>query len=275
MCDARKDTFESAWRAGQTRNHIILARAVGVNQMVVAVNKLDMCNWEESRYNYICDTVSEYLKKLGFKQEKITYVPISGLHGINLETRDSQPPELTSWYNEERGKHEANKVPRCLIEAIDGFKTIPRPINRPVRACIYDYYQTMQDGFSFVQGDCLSIKVESGVIKKKDKLLLMPYQVECQVKSIECKKEPIDFVYSGQICEVAVTFPNDFERGVITNGQILCDPEYIVPKVKKFVVKVIVFELEYPITKGIEISVSVFSNEIPGRVFSLDQLINH
>lgn len=54
-----------------------------------------------------------------------------------------------------------------------------------MRACVYDYYNNIQDGFSVVSGECLSIKVESGFLKKKQKLHIMPYGVECEIKAIE------------------------------------------------------------------------------------------
>lgn len=87
---------------------------------------------------------------------------------------------------------------------IDNFYAKPRPLKRPMRACIYDYYQNIQDGFSVCQGECMSIKVESGVLKKKDKLVIMPEGIDCEIKNIEYQKKPADFIYSGQIAEVSL-----------------------------------------------------------------------
>ena len=151
-----------------------MARAVSVNQLVVAVNQLDVVGWNEERYDFICSDVTKFLEKIGYKANNICFIPISGLMGLNLDTRDSQPEELKKWYNEEAGKTDPRKVPRCLLEAIDQFKSKPRPIKRPMRACVYDYYQTVQDGLSIISGECLSIKCMSGAIKKKDTLLMVP-----------------------------------------------------------------------------------------------------
>jgi len=97
---------------------------------------------------------------------------VSGLLGINLDSIEDLPESLTRWYNEARGKDEQNKKPICLMDLIDSFRGMKRPYNKPARVCVYDYYNKDQDGFAYVFGDCLSVKVESGVIKEKDKLLL-------------------------------------------------------------------------------------------------------
>jgi translation elongation factor EF-1alpha len=54
-----------------------------VSQLSVVVNKLDTVNWSEERFNKIVDKLSVFLKQVGFK-ETITYVPCSGLSGINI-----------------------------------------------------------------------------------------------------------------------------------------------------------------------------------------------
>jgi translation elongation factor EF-1alpha len=92
---------------------------------------------------------------------------------------------LKKWYNDEKGEFDTTKKPRCLVEVIDSFYAKPRPLKRPMRACVYDFYQNIQDGFSVCQGECMSLKVESGILKKKDKLVIMPQNIDCEIKAIE------------------------------------------------------------------------------------------
>ena len=68
---------------------------------------------------------------------------------------------------------------------LDNFKGRPRPVNKPIRVCIYDYINKGQDAFSAVCGDVCSVKVESGTIQEKDRLVLMPLGAEITVKAIE------------------------------------------------------------------------------------------
>jgi translation elongation factor EF-1alpha len=65
-------------------------------------------------------------------------VPISALLGLNLDTRDTQPKEMRAWYNEEM--KESSKKGLCLVEVIDSFRALPRPVKKPIRVCIYDYF---------------------------------------------------------------------------------------------------------------------------------------
>lgn len=91
VLNARKGAYEQSIERGETRSHSILARAVGVNQLVVAVNQLDIVEWDEARYDFICADVLKFLERIGYKEDKITFVPVSGLLGLNLDTRDTQP----------------------------------------------------------------------------------------------------------------------------------------------------------------------------------------
>ena len=70
---------------GQTREHAHLARALGVAQLVVAVNKMDGCGWSQARFEAIRARLGEFLVgSAGFQASRVAYVPVSGLRGINL-----------------------------------------------------------------------------------------------------------------------------------------------------------------------------------------------
>ena len=78
--------------------------------MVVAVNKLDIMGWAEERFTMIKERLLPYLVSIGYKKERIFFVPISGLKGVNLNQRPKDLPELTSWYDS-----------NCLTEQLDLF----------------------------------------------------------------------------------------------------------------------------------------------------------
>uniref|UniRef100_A0A8C9GE85 Tr-type G domain-containing protein n=1 Tax=Piliocolobus tephrosceles TaxID=591936 RepID=A0A8C9GE85_9PRIM len=88
IISARKGEFETGFeRGGQTREHTLLARTLGINQLIVAINKMDdpTCNWSESRYEDIQKKITPYIKSCGYNINKDVYfVPISGLTGQNL-----------------------------------------------------------------------------------------------------------------------------------------------------------------------------------------------
>jgi len=79
---------------------------------------------------------------------------------------------LNKWYNEK--STDGNKKGYCLTELLDNLKSAPKSINKPLRVCVYDFYNKPKDGISAVTGDCVSVKIESGILKEKDTLLMVP-----------------------------------------------------------------------------------------------------
>lgn len=69
VLDSHTGAFETGFfGGGTTKEDILLARSLGVTQVCVAVNKLDLCNWREERYDFIVTSVAPYLKSIGFKE---------------------------------------------------------------------------------------------------------------------------------------------------------------------------------------------------------------
>ena len=67
-----------------TQEHAVLLKSFGVSEIVVVVNKLDMMNWSQSRYQEVVDTIDSYLKSIGFRPNCIRYIPCSVLECHNL-----------------------------------------------------------------------------------------------------------------------------------------------------------------------------------------------
>jgi len=164
---AKRGEFEAGiGPGGQTREHAFLAFTLGVNQMVVAVNKMDdiSVNWSEERYNEVKNEVSRMLKMVGFKVEKIPFVPTSGWTGDNLVKLSDKMP----WY----------KGP-ALIEALDTFEMPPKPLKKPLRLPVQDVYSITGVGTVPVG------RVETGVLKEGDEIIFMPANKKAEVKSLE------------------------------------------------------------------------------------------
>ena len=129
---ATRGEFEAGFdRGGQTKEHVILARGLGVTQMIVAINKLDIDEWDEYRYQEIQHKVKEYLIQQQFKPNRIRFVPVSGLTGENVkQVSPDASQKLHAWY----------KGP-TLLEAINSFQPANRNIGKlipiPINASIY------------------------------------------------------------------------------------------------------------------------------------------
>jgi len=164
---AKRGEFEAGiGPGGQTREHAFLAYTLGVNQMAVAINKMDdaSVDWKQDRYEEIKNEISRVLKMVGYNVDKIPFVPTSGWTGDNLTKRSDKMP----WY----------KGP-SLFEALDTLEVPPKPIDKPLRLPVQDVYTITGVG-SVPVG-----RVETGVLKEGDTIVFMPSNVKGEVKSIE------------------------------------------------------------------------------------------
>jgi elongation factor 1-alpha len=167
VVSARKGEFEAGMSAeGQTREHAILARTMGINQLIVAINKMDATEppYSEKRYKEIVEVLSKFLKSIGYDISKIPFIPISAWTGENLIERSPNMP----WYNGP-----------VLVEALDFLVPPTKPIDKPLRIPIQDVYSISGVGTVAVG------RVESGVLKTGDKVSIMPPALTAEVKSIE------------------------------------------------------------------------------------------
>ena len=77
-----------------------------------------------------------------------------------------------------------------------------------------------------VIGDCVQAKVESGILKEKDELLLMPFNILVGIKALEIVKKKALAAHPGALCEISLHLPSSFDPNYIKSGNVLCDPRY-------------------------------------------------
>ena len=86
VIDATGDKFEAGFaRGGQTKEHITIARALGCDKLIVAINKLDQIGYDKSRFDEIKSQLTDFLKSASYDvKKKVTFIPISALSGIHF-----------------------------------------------------------------------------------------------------------------------------------------------------------------------------------------------
>lgn len=148
----------------QTREHAYLAKVLGINQIIVGLNKIDAANYDKAKFEETKAKVSDLLKSVGYDVSKILFVPYSGLEGINVSSKSDKLP----WYSGP-----------TLLEAIDTFQVPKKPTDKPLRLPIQDVYSIA--GFGTVPVG----RVETGIMKPGDQIVIMPSGVKTDVKSVE------------------------------------------------------------------------------------------
>ncbi len=155
---AKKGEFEAGIGAGgQTREHAFLAFTLGIRQLIVAINKMDdaSVNWSKDRYDEMKNEISRMLKMVGYKIEKVNFIPVSGWTGDNLIKKSEKMP----WYNGP-----------TLMEAFDLLEIPAKPTNKPLRVPIQDVYSITGIGTVPVG------RVETGTLKPGTNLSLHAIQ---------------------------------------------------------------------------------------------------
>uniref|UniRef100_A0A336MLD5 CSON003262 protein n=1 Tax=Culicoides sonorensis TaxID=179676 RepID=A0A336MLD5_CULSO len=249
VVDATRGEFETGFeQGGQTREHALLVKSLGVSQLGVVINKLDTVGWSKERFDEIVTKLKTFLKQAGYKEGDISYIPCSGLTGENL-VKSPTSPELLSWY----------KGP-TLISVIDQFRIPDRPIDKPFRMSINDIYKGAGSGF------CVSGRIESGVLCINDKILVCPCKEQATVKNISMDEIPQNTVFAGD--QVSVTlFGVDITN--VSVGNILSDIYRPVPLATRIRARIIVFNITNPITKGYPVVVHHQSLIEPATIVKL------
>jgi elongation factor 1-alpha len=167
VVSARKGEFEAGMSPeGQTREHLLLAKTLGIEQLVVAVNKMDApdVNWDAKRYNEMVAVLKKFMKSIGYNPDVIPFIPISAWLGDNLIERSPNMP----WY-----------TGPTIVEALDKLKVPTKPIDKPLRIPISGVYSIAGAGTVPVG------RVETGVLKVGDKVVIMPPGIVAEVRSIQ------------------------------------------------------------------------------------------
>jgi len=211
----------------QTREHTYLLKVLGINQLIVAINKMDAANYDEKRFNELVNEVKQLLQKVGYKVDTIPFVPVSAYQGDNVVHKSDKMP----WY----------KGP-TLVEAMDASITPPeQPIDKPLRIPIQDVYSITGVGTVPVG------RVETGILKVNDKVIFMPSGVVGEVKSIEMfhKQQPEARPGDNIGFNVRGISKNDVKRGDVC-GHVNNPPTVA----KEFTAQIIVLNHPTVITVG-------------------------
>uniref|UniRef100_A0A1A9W551 Tr-type G domain-containing protein n=1 Tax=Glossina brevipalpis TaxID=37001 RepID=A0A1A9W551_9MUSC len=230
VIDATRGEFESGFElGGQTREHALLVRSLGIQQLGVIINKLDTVSWSKERFDEIVQKLRTFLKQAGYRETDVTYVPCSGLTGENL-AGPATDTFLTSWY---KGPH--------VLAVIDNFKIPERSMDRPFRMSVSDIFKGTGAGF------CISGRVETGALGVNDKVLMGASREQAHVKSLLIDELPQNTVFAGD--QVSVTL-SGIDMNNVTVGSFIYDPQHPMPITTRFQARILVFNIKVPITKG-------------------------
>ena len=172
-----KNDADAAGPQPQTKEHAFLAQVMGLKQLIVAVNKMDEVQYQEAKFNDIKDKMTKLLTGIGYKvADQVKFIPMSAWEGENVAKSTGK----MSWY----------KGP-TLVGALDELKAPALPTDKPLRLPVQDVYNIKGVG-------CVPVgRVETGILKPGDKIIVMPSGKQGEVKSVEAHHEQLSQAVPG------------------------------------------------------------------------------
>jgi len=178
---------------GQTRQHARLINLLGIEQVVVGINKMDdtSVDYSEARYEEIKGEVRKMLEQAGYKKtiDQIPFIPMSGFRGENLIEKSDKMP----WYKGFSIKKGGNTVEGfSLIDALDKLMEVPkRNADGALRAPISGIFKIKG------VGDVITSRIEQGVMTPGMQVKFMPSGVTGKIFSIEMHHKSVEKAHPG------------------------------------------------------------------------------
>ena len=161
----------------QTKEHAYLSKTLGIDQLTVAINKMDLADYEEDGYNDVVEEVTELLKGVGYNPDDIEFVPISSFEGEGVAEKSDEMP----WYDGP-----------SLLGALDNLEEPEKPKDLDLRVPVQDVYTISGIGAVTVG------RVETGNIESGDNITFEPASTRLnqniggEVKTIEMHHEEVE-----------------------------------------------------------------------------------
>jgi elongation factor 1-alpha len=236
--------------APQTREHVFLARTLGINELIIGINKMDLVDYGEDSYKQVREEVNKLLKQVQFNPDDAKYIPISAFEGDNVaETSDN-----TDWYDGE-----------TLLEALNALPVPEPPTDAPLRLPIQDVYTISGIGTVPVG------RVETGTIAPGNNVSFQPSDVGGEVKTVEMHHEEVPSAGPGDNVgfNVRGIGKDDIRRGDV------CGPADDPPSVAEtFQAQVVVMQHPSVITAGYTPVFHAHTAQVACTIESIDQKLD-
>ncbi|WRT67351.1 uncharacterized protein IL334_004322 [Kwoniella shivajii] len=251
VVDGSPGEFEAGFeRGGQTREHAWLVRSLGVKEIIIGVNKMDVVSWSQDRYDDIVEALKPFLVSAGFSAAKTTFMPLAAMEGTNVLENNAE--DLKSWYDGP-----------TLITALDKVEVPSRPYESPLRIPVSNVFKGQT---AIASGVAVSGRLCSGVVQVGDRLRAVPGDEVATVRTIEVDEDSSSYAVAGQNVTLYLSGIDSIHLSI---GTVLCPTSLPVPLVNKFITQILVFDLQSPIIAGTAVELFHHSMNLPATISKL------
>lgn len=240
----------------QTKEHVFLSRTLGVGQLVIAVNKMDISGveWSEDKFNKVKEEVSGLLKSVGFNPDTIPFVPIASLKGDNVVAKSENLP----WYSGP-----------TLLELMNELKEPEKPTTLPLRLPIQDVYNITGIGVVPVG------RIETGILKVGEKVIAVPGRegkgVPGEVKTIEMHHELLQTAEPGDNVGFSV---RGFGKKDIARGDVVGPASAPPSLAAKFEAQIVVLNHPSVVTIGYTPVFHIHTAQVACQITAIKKKLN-
>lgn len=208
----------------QTIEHAFLLKVLGVQQFIICINKMDAVNYDRQAFEKAKMDLTAKIKPMGYPVDKLPFIPISGYLGDNVVKKSNN----MTWY-----------TGMTLLEAFDALVEPKKPTDKPLRLPIQEVFTITGQGTVPVG------RVESGVMKPGQTVVVMPAGKTAEVKSIEMHHQQLAQAIPGDNIGFAL---KGIDKKDITRGNVVGDPANPPTVAEEFTAQIVV--LNHPTAIG-------------------------
>ena len=188
LVDARHGLLE------QSRRHAFLASLLGIQHIVLAVNKMDLVDWDQERFEKIRDDFHEFAARLDVHD--VTTIPLSALNGDNVVTKSDVAP----WYD---GPALLSHLEEVYIAGDRNLVDVRFPVQYVIRPQTHEH----ADHRSYAG------TVASGVMRPGDEVVVLPAGKTSRITEIEGPSGPLDEAFPSMAVSISLADDIDISRG--------------------------------------------------------------
>lgn len=233
----------------QTRRHTYIASLLGIKNIIVAINKMDLVEFSEARFNDIQTEYAGFVAQLGDrKPNNIIFTPISALNGDNVVNKSPNTP----WYTGETlmGTLESVEINRSSVT--NDFRFPVQYVNRP--------------NLDF-RGFCGTVAL--GDVSVGDKIVALPSGKSSTVKEIVTYDGNLERAVAGQA--VTLTLNDEID---ISRGNVLVRADQAAPEISRSVNATVVWMADQPLVIGKLYNLKVGTQTVPAKVTAINYRTN-
>ena len=233
----------------QTRRHTYIASLLGIKNIIVAINKMDLVEFSEARFNEIQTEYAGFVAQLGDrKPNNIIFTPISALNGDNVVNKSPNTP----WYTGETlmGTLESVEINRSSVT--NHFRFPVQYVNRP--------------NLDF-RGFCGTVAL--GDVSVGDKIVALPSGKSSTVKEIVTYDGNLERAVAGQA--VTLTLNDEID---ISRGNVLVRADQAAPEISRSVNATVVWMADQPLVIGKLYNLKVGTQTVPAKVTAINYRTN-